>query len=206
MTPLPCSPRMTFLMSWFFARGHIIHLLSTIMTEHSDFIRRVVPERGRKGREGQQAWCSGSEIIHTFSKMRKSGSRFSFLLYVTGSQRQSQNISSQQRIDSWFVVEHMAGEKGWLSMNARKHVFGPLCNCTCANATSWLRSAALHHASSAIKAKKTMHMTNPESTNQTGMSLLILQPRKTETAEADLGASERDRLFYGFHCDYDWVL
>lgn len=78
MTPLPCSPRMTFLMSWFFARGHIIHLLSTIMTEHSDFIRRVVPERGRKGGEGQQAWCSGSEIIHTFRKWGKAGVVFHF--------------------------------------------------------------------------------------------------------------------------------
>ncbi|KAK1897947.1 Centrobin [Dissostichus eleginoides] len=41
---------MTFLMSCCFARGVITHLLSTRTTEQNDFIRRVVPKRGRKRR------------------------------------------------------------------------------------------------------------------------------------------------------------
>lgn len=54
-TPLPYSPQMTFLMSRCSALGVITHLLSTGTTEHNDFIRRVVPERGRKRKGGSKS-------------------------------------------------------------------------------------------------------------------------------------------------------
>lgn len=61
MTPLLCSPEMTFLMSCSFARGAMTHLLSSRAEEHNDFIRRVVPVRGRRRGEGQEARHPGSQ-------------------------------------------------------------------------------------------------------------------------------------------------
>lgn len=41
---------------------------------------------------------------------------------------------------------------------------------------------------------------------QAGRHLSYSQGKKMGLVEAELGANERDRIFYGFHCDYDWGL
>lgn len=70
MTPLLCSPEMTFLMSCSFARGAVTHLLSCRTEERNDFIRRVVPVRGRRRGEGQEARHPGSQSHTSFKQWK----------------------------------------------------------------------------------------------------------------------------------------
>lgn len=139
MTPLPYSPRMTFLMSCCFARGVITHLLSSGTTEHHDFIRRVVPERGRKRREGQRTMLRfwnhphvskwGKVKVSLYFCCRTVLGFFPSKLYIKESKRESQSLSPQ--MTQWsknalLICWPTLACRGGQGTIAQKHV---LCHC-----------------------------------------------------------------------------